>query len=115
MCLEERKVSMVEGSISKEDFESLQLEPTTSQVAVYCTIGYRSGQYAASLAKKGWKRVYNCTGIVPFSHEVVKLVNSKGEHTKRIHVYSSAWDQASADYETVTFSLWQQFTTFLGW
>ena len=103
---------MVKGSISKEDFEALDLEPAISQVAVYCTIGYRSGQYATALAKKGWKRVHNCTGIVPFSHENVELVDNEGESTRVIHVYGSAWDLASPDYETVTFGLWKQFTTF---
>ena len=110
---EERKISMVKGAISKEAFEATALEPANTQVAVYCTIGYRSGQYATALVKKGWKKVYNCKGIVPFSHEGVELVDGKGESTRRIHVYGSAWDLANPDYETVTFSLWHQITTFL--
>ena len=112
----EREISMVKGAVSKETFEVMDLDPAIAEthVAVYCTIGYRSGQYATSLAKKGWKgRVHNTHGIVPFSHEGVELVNPRGEPTKMIHVYGSAWDMASSEYKTVVFGLWSQITTFL--
>ena len=61
---------MVKGSISKEDFEALDVEPAISQVAVYCTIGYRSGQYATALAKKGWRE---CTIALASSLLVTRM------------------------------------------
>ena len=112
----EREVSMVEGALSRDEFEALDLDDK-SEVIVYCTIGYRSGKYACSLKRKGLK-AYNAQGIVPFSHDpsckLVKKLRGKGdEPTNKIHVYGPAWDLAGPGYETVTFSLWRQVTTFL--
>lgn len=113
----ERLVSMVKGAISASEFENKQMSAESApdkSIAVYCTIGYRSGQYASRLAKGGWKgRVYNCNGIVPWSHEGVPLVDSEGEPTKNLHVYGSAWNIASPDYKSIMFGLWSQISTFL--
>ena len=53
----EQAVGMIPGALTQEAFEvrfaTPESLPASAIVAPYCTIGYRSGRYAAQLAAKG--------------------------------------------------------------
>ena len=113
----EREISMVDGAISKEEFEARELNSyKEAEIVMYCTIGFKSGNYARMLKSKGMD-VYNAQGVVPFSHdEACKFVHGDSkEPTKRIHVYGSYLNLVGPGYEAIMFPLWQQIRTFLGW
>ncbi|CAM9898962.1 unnamed protein product [Ectocarpus sp. 12 AP-2014] len=92
-------------------------------VAPYCTVGFRSGQYAKKLVDLGYPSVRNSEGVVLWTHDVGNgLVaraadqvesggspgsgpqNGSGVEVKRLHVYGSPWDHASDDFETIKFT-----------
>ncbi len=98
---EERSISMIPGAISREDFEASAEEYAGKPVATYCTIGYRSGEYAEALRARGVDS-YNLEGsILGWIHAGEAVVDETGEPVKRLHVYGATWDLAPTDYETV--------------
>ena len=48
----ERKVSIIPGAISKEEFESQKAKYQNHKIVAYCTIGYRSSEYVQKLIKQ---------------------------------------------------------------
>jgi rhodanese-related sulfurtransferase len=121
---QERNVSIVKGALSQAEFEALNMTPqdqSQTEIVVYCTIGYRSGQYACQLVDKGWAgKVHNGQGVVPWSHEEgFEVVKNEQDTTSAtttdvIHVFGNTWDVAGPRFRTVTFSLWSQVKTFFG-
>eukprot|EP00903_Cladosiphon_okamuranus_P016718 g15410.t1 len=145
---EEMKVSMLRGALTREEFESSNLgEPVRTGkkflasfsdgeqawdvdvVVPYCTVGFRSGQYAKKLMGLGYPSVKNSEGVVLWTHEIgsglvarnacAEDSASDAEHSpgddadtdtdagvevKRVHVFGSPWDHASEEFETVKFS-----------
>ena len=98
--LSERHVSMIPGAVSVEQFESSNRQYGETAVVVYCTIGYRSGRYAETLAGK-WPRVYNLRGgILAWAHAGREVVGQEGK-TRRVHVYGRKWDLLPQGYEAV--------------
>jgi sodium/bile acid cotransporter 7 len=95
----ERRVSMIPGAVSAEEFEA---NPDTyvGRVAVaYCTIGHRSSEFAKRLTASG-RPVANLAGsILAWAHAGGPLV-SDGVPTRKLHVYGSRWNLAPEDYET---------------
>ena len=88
----ERKVSMIPGAISKEDFEKNKETYTGKKLAVYCTIGYRSAKYVKKLKKRGIE-AFNLEGsILGWIHEGKPVVDRNGEEVKRVHVYGRSWN-----------------------
>jgi len=97
----ERAVSMIPGAISKQEFEQRAEELSGSEVVTYCTIGYRSGAYAQQLMADGWA-VRNFDGsLLAWTHAGGELIDSKGEPTRRLHVYGRQWALAADGYEAV--------------
>ena len=98
---EEQMVSMIPRAISKSKFEELNFNKAGTKIAVYCTIGYRSGQYATQLRAKGYD-AYNLEGsILGWIHDGGKLVDRYGKEVKKIHVYGEKWNFPPKDYKTV--------------
>jgi len=112
----ERSVSQLPRSLSRCDFEqrlnadSPSLRDAT--VVVYCTVGRRSGAYAASLIWRNCccERVFNSQGIVAYSHHALArgdgphaLVDAVGRPATRVHVYAWPWDLCSGRFESVRF------------
>ena len=96
----ERKVSIIPGALSREEFEAKRSEYADSTVVTYCTIGARSGQYAAELAKQGLD-VRNFEGsILSWTHAGGELVGPDGP-TRKVHVYGKRWNLAADGYEAV--------------
>jgi len=99
--LEEFTVSHIAGAIHVDTFDKATEQYRGTKVIAYCTIGYRSGLYAAKLRKKGID-AYNLDGsILSWVHAGRPIVDKDGE-TKRLHVYGRKWDLVPAGYE----SLW---------
>ncbi|TWT80877.1 hypothetical protein CA13_23230 [Planctomycetes bacterium CA13] len=94
-------VSVIPGAITKSQYES---EPSKYQgklVVPYCTVGGRSGKYAAQLKKDG-VNVKNFDGsILEWVQAGQPLVTLNGEPTKRVHIYSDRY-KIPAKYEAVT-------------
>ncbi|CBN76442.1 bile Acid:Na+ symporter family [Ectocarpus siliculosus] len=137
---DEMKVSMLRGALTREEFENSSLgeaartgkkfrersgegEEAWGVVAPYCTVGFRSGQYAKKLVDLGYPSVRNSEGVVLWTHDVGNgLVaraadevesggspgsgprNGSGVEVKRLHVFGSPWDHASDDFETIKFT-----------
>lgn len=97
---EERAVSMIPGAITLEQFEQQQAEYKDTAVAVYCTIGHRSGHYAKQLHAGGW-RVFNLKGaILSWTHADGSLENADGP-TRKVHVNNPRCDLVADGYESV--------------
>ena len=88
----EQAVSMIPGAIMEHYRDEI--------IVVYCTIGSRSGRYTAGLIKKGFT-AYNLRGsILAWTHAGQKLV-TKGQETRRVHVYGRTWNLVPEGYEAV--------------
>ena len=97
---EEFAVSHLPGAIHVDAFEKGTEQYRDAKVIAYCTIGYRSGLYAAKLRKKGID-AYNLSGsILSWVHAGRPIVDKDGE-TKRLHVYGRKWNLGPAGYDTV--------------
>jgi sodium/bile acid cotransporter 7 len=97
---EERRVSVIPGAISREEFERRRKELAGRQVVTYCTIGYRSGVYTEKLIDQGW-RASNLRGsILAWTHAGGTLLEG-GTPTRRVHVYGRSWNLAAEGYEAV--------------
>jgi rhodanese-related sulfurtransferase len=110
---EEQDVSMLPGALSQQEFESSldQVKGNNKKIVAYCTAGYRSGEYAASLVsgehKLDGSRVYNLEGsLLSWTHEslpLVSIVNGKEVETKMVHVFSPSWSLEGPGYTPVLF------------
>lgn len=98
----ERKPSMIDGAISKEEFEKNKSRYKGKMVIPYCTIGYRSAKYTQELVKQGYKARNLRGSILLWMHENGKLVDANGKATKQVHVYGKAWDLAPDGYTSIT-------------
>lgn len=99
-AVEERKVSMIPGAISAQEFEADEDRYAEVTVVAYCTIGHRSSEYARQLTQRG-RRVLNLSGsILAWAHAGGPLVVNS-EATQMLHVYGSSWDLAPNRFETI--------------
>ncbi|NNE43874.1 MAG: rhodanese-like domain-containing protein, partial [Gemmatimonadetes bacterium] len=100
----ERHVSRIPGALSRGEFERALEEDSAAwdghRVVAYCTIGYRSGEYAREMAKRGVD-VLNLHGsILAWVHAGRPVVNDDGP-TTRVHVYGEPWALLPEGYEAV--------------
>ena len=91
---------MIPGAISRDDFDADRARYAGSRIVAYCTIGARSGEFAAEIQQQGWK-VRNLEGsILAWTHAGGELVGPDGP-TKKVHVYGRRWNLAADGYEAV--------------
>lgn len=96
----EQEVSMIEGAVTADHFEKNLGDYEGRTVVAYCTVGYRSGQFAHRLIQNGWT-AYNLEGaILGWVHEGGPLTNGDGA-TKRVHVYNRRLRLLPEGYEAV--------------
>ena len=96
----EVSVSRIPGAITRREFEKRYRNGVDRTVVVYCTIGYRSGVYAARLGKNGLRAANLVGGVLLWAHEGHAFEGPLGP-THRVHVYGSTWDLLPDDYESV--------------
>ncbi len=98
---EEYDISRIPGAVFVGDFESDAARHAGRPVVCYCTVGYRSAEYASELMAKGLA-VYELEGsILGWLHEERPIVDASGKTTMRVHVYGASWDYAPSAYERV--------------
>ena len=98
---DERTTSMIAGAISREEFELRSAEFEGSAIVTYCTIGYRSGDYAQKLRQEGWDARNFDGSILAWTHAGEELVDAEGNPTRRVHVFGERWNLAAEGYEPV--------------
>ena len=108
----EMQVSSIRDAISKEEFLQDGIAAYDNYTVIgYCTISYRSGNFARDLAESG-RNIYNLKGgLLAWTLEGGQVYNSSGP-VKSIHVYGDTWNLAPGGYETTSFPLWKQFLPF---
>jgi rhodanese-related sulfurtransferase len=100
----EQDISMLPHALTTVEFAEKFRHgiPATKRIVVYCTIGYRSGKYAETLGKQGFKSENLEGGILAWSFVggVLFVKNATGEReaTLRIHTYSKEWNLVHPDY-----------------
>ena len=102
------EISTLPGAESAEEYETNADQIKDRTVVAYCTIGYRSGEFAEKMAEKGLM-VFNLEGgILTWVWEGGILHNAAGQTVKQVHVYAEKWDLAPLGYETTQFGFWQR-------
>jgi len=72
--------------------ESVKDFSKSSELVLYCSIGYRSERLGEILIQMGFTNVYNLYGgIFEWFNKENEVVNSNGEKTNKIHSYSRKW------------------------
>ena len=86
----EVNVSVIPGAITKAQYEGHPEKFRDKTVIVYCTVGGRSGMYAAKLVTEDPERdVLNYRGsIMAWIRAGLPLQTLQGEPTQRVHTYS---------------------------
>ena len=65
--------------------------PKTQPIVTYCSVGYRSAEYAEKLRRAGYTHVRNLEGsIFAWANEDRPLV-SDGQPVKQVHPYNRTW------------------------
>ena len=96
----ERDVSLIPGSITREEYESNADQYEGFRVVSYCTIGYRSGKYTERLLGDGVDAWNLTAGILGWVHSG-QPVEHEGEQSWKVHVYGRQWSLLPGDYEAV--------------
>jgi rhodanese-related sulfurtransferase len=97
----ERAVSVIPGAITREEFLAHPESYAGRAAFAYCTIGYRSGVFAAAEAAKGAGVTNIAGGLLGYLHAGGTLVDPAGRTARRVHVYGRTWDLAPREYEAV--------------
>lgn len=98
--IDEQKISMLKNAISKAEFEKGIKKFKSNEVVLYCTIGSRSSQYASKLLKQGYDAKTLKGGILAWANEGLEFMR-KNVPTKRVHIFSEAWNMLPKNYEGV--------------
>lgn len=124
----ERKVSMIRGAKTLTEFDRDWRAgniPNDTNIAFYCTIGYRSGIHATKYLRQNKDdldgRVFNLDGIVAFSQAVAdKIMHDKntdnardwliepssGEPATFVHTFGFVWNYVDPEvFSSISYSL----------
>lgn len=96
----ERVVSTLPGAVSLEDLEREPGLLDGRTVVAYCTIGYRSGMWAAEQRAAGVDARNLVAGVLGWGEAGGTFVDADGP-TRRVHVYGPTWDLLPEGYEAV--------------
>jgi rhodanese-related sulfurtransferase len=94
--LKEYQVSHIEGAVflnyDKPDYTKIEALPEEQEIIVYCSVGYRSEKIGEELQKRGFKHVKNLYGgIFGWVNSGGKVVDEKGDKTRKVHAYDASW------------------------
>jgi rSAM/selenodomain-associated transferase 2/rSAM/selenodomain-associated transferase 1 len=99
----ERGVSIIPGAISAHEYERTISEHSGKSVICYCTVGYRSADYAQKLKIRGITVSSFNGSIVAWCQAGRKLTTPDGHETTQVHVYGPQWDLVPPEYQSVRF------------
>jgi rhodanese-related sulfurtransferase len=110
---EEQRISMIPNALTQTQFDEAVSSGAvlkTDAVIPYCTMGYRSGKYAADLKKQGYSNVRNGEGVVLWTYGSKALVSKDSDGKEipvnRVHTYGAQWDLGAPTYQSYQFSTW---------
>ncbi|MDA8792190.1 rhodanese-like domain-containing protein [Bacteriovoracaceae bacterium] len=98
---DEMKISMIPDAIDKQSFEKDIGRHEEKHIIVYCTIGYRSGLYTKKLKELGYDSYNLIGGVLSWSHQLLKFIDSNGDETNQVHVYGKKWNLLHSTYQSV--------------
>jgi rhodanese-related sulfurtransferase len=96
----ERRVSMLPGAISQQEFERDSARYRSWVVVPYCTIGVRSGLYTRALRQQGFEARNLAGSALAWAH-AGQMFEADGKPTRRVHVYDADWNLLPRGYEAV--------------
>jgi len=99
---EEQMVSMLPGAVTEKDLEDTPSILQGKTAVAYCTIGYRSGLYAADKSREGIRVLNAQGGILAWVLSGGKVYHN-GTETKQVHVYGEEWNYLPDGYEPIMF------------
>ncbi len=98
----EYEVSVIPGAITQKEFEKRKDRYRNRRIIVYCTIGYRSGEYTEELVEEGFSAYNLVGGVLAWAHEGRTFTGlSSSNDTNRVHVYGKKWNLVPEGYEAV--------------
>lgn len=98
----ERRVSMLPGAITSEEFERNSARYRSWLVVPYCTIGVRSGHYTRTLRERGFEARNLAGSALAWAHAGLPF-EADGKATRRVHVYDAGWNLLPRGYEPVVY------------
>ena len=99
---EEQIVSTLPGAVTEKDLADNPSILQGKTAVAYCTIGYRSGLYAADMGREGIRILNIPGGILAWVFSGGKVYHA-GSETRRVHVYGEEWNYLPDGYEPVMF------------
>lgn len=99
--LVERRVSMLPGAISKNEFLSSMGSYRGRTVIAYDTVGLRSGLFADKLRKKNIGVANLRGGLLGWLHAGGRIYDDECRETHRVHIYGCIWNYAPIEYESI--------------
>lgn len=97
----ERRVSTLVGAVSPEDFLANRIAHRGRRAVAFCTLGVRSGAWAAERCADGLQVENLAGGLLAWTHAAGPLVTPAGARTTRLHVYGPTWNLVHHEYEGV--------------
>ena len=93
--LDEYNLSHIRGAVVapglSEALEALSGVDKNHPIVVYCSVGYRSGDLAERLQKKGYTNVYNLAGSIFMWANEGRPVFADGARVYHVHPYDQKW------------------------
>lgn len=99
--LAERRVSTLAGAVPAQEFMVNGDAWRGRPIVAFCTLGVRSGAWAAERHADGLTVVNLEGGLLAWTHARGALVTPDGAPTRRLHVYGAPWNLVHEDYEGV--------------
>lgn len=96
----ERAVSGLPGALTPEAVERDPVLYACRRLVAYCTVGYRSGVWARTMAQRGFDVANLPGGILAWLHAGGLLAAPDGRPTRTVHVYGRGWDLAPVGFES---------------
>lgn len=95
----ERLISTLPNAIASENFDYQQMQG--KRVIAFDTLGQRSIEWVSDQRAKGVDAYYLHAGVLGHAHAGGRFVDPNGNETKRVHIYSDAWNMLPSGYEAV--------------
>ncbi len=93
----EQAVSILPGAILASEVEANPGAYANRQLVAYCTIGYRSSEWAQAQQARGLRVANLHGGVLAWTHAEGPLEHER-EPTRSVHVYGSTWNLAHSGY-----------------